>query len=168
MASDERGQSLVELAGALPLLLFILLGLVDITRVYAFKIAATSAAREGALYASRNSQATADLICVRAISELANGAPVACVLDPVTDPGHEIWRSAIPSATVVCTRGAIPTPPPCGHELGPLLYQREAGAAVSVTVTYEVTLITTALLERVFSDPHVRIGATAVIGGLGQ
>ena len=49
---DERGQGLVELAVALPLLLLILVGLVDIGRIYHSTIALSTGVREGAAYAA--------------------------------------------------------------------------------------------------------------------
>jgi Flp pilus assembly protein TadG len=48
----ERGQSMVELALVLPLLLLILFGIVDLGRVFNAYIAITNASREGALYGS--------------------------------------------------------------------------------------------------------------------
>ena len=46
----ERGQSLVELAIALPMLLLLLLGTVDLGRAYADYVALKNAARDGAGY----------------------------------------------------------------------------------------------------------------------
>ena len=48
----QRGQSLVEMALALPLLLILLVGVVDVGRAMYTKIALTNASREGARYAS--------------------------------------------------------------------------------------------------------------------
>ena len=48
----DRGQSLVELALVLPLLALILLGILDLGRVFHAYITITNAAREGAFYAS--------------------------------------------------------------------------------------------------------------------
>src|SRR5258708_6394373 len=48
----ERGQSLVELALAMPVLLLLLLGTVDLGRAYYTYVAAENAAREGARYAA--------------------------------------------------------------------------------------------------------------------
>jgi Flp pilus assembly protein TadG len=49
----DDGQSLVEFAIALPLLLLILVGLVDIGRVFHYTVALSTGAREGAAYAAR-------------------------------------------------------------------------------------------------------------------
>lgn len=48
----DRGQSLVEFAIALPLLLLILVGIVDVGRVLYYAIALQTGAREGAAYAA--------------------------------------------------------------------------------------------------------------------
>jgi Flp pilus assembly protein TadG len=47
-ALDERGQSMVELALMLPILVFLLLGGVDIARAYAAQLAVQNGARAGA------------------------------------------------------------------------------------------------------------------------
>src|SRR5438034_11663246 len=55
---DDAGQSLIEVALALPVLLMLLLGLVDGARAYYFAGVVASAAREGAHYAARDERAT--------------------------------------------------------------------------------------------------------------
>ena len=49
---DSRGQSIVEMALVTPLLLLLLLGVVDVGRAMAVKVAVTNASREGARYGS--------------------------------------------------------------------------------------------------------------------
>ncbi len=49
-----RAQALVEFALLLPLLLVLILGAMDLGRVFYYKIVLTNAAREGANYLSRN------------------------------------------------------------------------------------------------------------------
>jgi hypothetical protein len=51
---SERGQSLVEFTLLLPLLMFLLLGLLDVGRLYYAYVAVTDAASEGANYGARN------------------------------------------------------------------------------------------------------------------
>jgi len=53
MWPDERGQSLVEMALVLPLLLLLVLGIIDFGRAFNNYIIITNAAREGARYAAR-------------------------------------------------------------------------------------------------------------------
>ncbi len=50
----EKGQSAVELALLLPLLMLILLGCLDLGRVYSSWIAVTNGSREGARWAARH------------------------------------------------------------------------------------------------------------------
>ena len=52
MRKKEKGQSIVEIALLLPVLLLMLLGLVDFGRVYYVMVALKDAAQEGAAYAA--------------------------------------------------------------------------------------------------------------------
>ena len=65
----EAGQSTVELALALPLLLLLLLGLVDLGRAYGVAATIGNAAREAAIYAARNSNASGADVAQRACDE---------------------------------------------------------------------------------------------------
>lgn len=153
-AVDERGQSLVEVALALPVLLLIVIGIVDIGRIYTYKVAVTNAAREAAFYGARDPQAAEDGttgICQRARSELGAGA------GPCNTS----------SITVDCLRGGIA----CGTKPAvPALFQTEqaGGADVTVTVTYRVSLLSTYLVSRAFSLNPVSISSSATFVGLGQ
>ncbi|HEV8229865.1 MAG TPA: TadE/TadG family type IV pilus assembly protein [Candidatus Limnocylindria bacterium] len=53
MRRCESGQSLVEVALALPILLVALLGVIEIGRAWSYDLVLQNAAREGAAYASR-------------------------------------------------------------------------------------------------------------------
>lgn len=131
MRHDQSGQSLVEVALTLPLLLLVVIGIVDIGRVYAFEASVTNAAREAAAYAARDPQATRDEICQRARDELrASGG--GCVSADLT---------------ITCTRQG---PIDCGNETTtPVLYQTpgQAGSDVTVTVSYRVPLLSGYLVE---------------------
>ncbi|MFQ5945132.1 MAG: TadE/TadG family type IV pilus assembly protein [Anaerolineae bacterium] len=70
MNRGERGQSVVELALLLPVLLLIFLGTTDFGRVYFAKVAITNAARVGARYGSLNPDA-GNLIVSRTVEETA-------------------------------------------------------------------------------------------------
>jgi hypothetical protein len=59
---NEKGQGLVELALALPLLLLILLGVADLGRAFYYTVLITGAAREAAAYAAGNPSADAAAI----------------------------------------------------------------------------------------------------------
>jgi Flp pilus assembly protein TadG len=153
---DEGGQSFVEVALALPLLLLIVIGIVDIGRLFAYKVAVTNAAREAAFYGAREPQAAADAttgICQRARDELGAGAaPNPC---------------STTSITVLCLRGGIA----CGTTPAvPALFQTATagGGDVSVTVTYRVNLLSTYLVSRAFTLNPVAISSSATFVGLGQ
>lgn len=154
--AGEGGQSLVEVAVCLPILLLIVIGIVDIGRVFTYKVAVANAAREAAFYGASDPQtATNGLksICQRARDELGAGsAPDPC---------------STTSITVSCSRGGLD----CGTAPAvPALYQTATagGAEVSVTVTYRVPLLSTYLVGRAFNVNPVSISATAMFVGLGQ
>jgi Flp pilus assembly protein TadG len=154
--ADEGGQSLVEVALCLPILLLIVIGIVDIGRLYSYKVAVTNAAREAAFYGARDPQSAANGttgICQRARSELGAG----------TDPNP----CGTPSITVTCLRGGIS----CGSSSSvPALFQTAAagGADVTVTVSYHVALLSSYLVGRVFNVNPVTITSSATFVGLGQ
>lgn len=74
MERKEHGQSLVEFAVVLPLLLLILLGIFDLGRVFNTYIVITNAARNGAYYGSMHSTDTAGI--VQAVVTEAQGSGV--------------------------------------------------------------------------------------------
>jgi Flp pilus assembly protein TadG len=148
--ADERGQSLVEVALALPVLLLIVVGIVDVGRVYAYAISTTSAAREAALFAARTPTALKDAICQRARDELGAGsASPACSTLPIT---------------VDCQRGATP----CTSDTGLRLWQAPGGGDVKVTVTYTMPLLSGYLIGRAFGSGSVQISGVAAFIGLSE
>lgn len=88
MLTDDAGQSLIELALALPLLLILLLGIVDGGRAYYFASVIANAAREGANYAARDDTATRAQVTQRVCDETAmasfgqpcSGLTVTCTI----------------------------------------------------------------------------------------
>ncbi len=70
LVSIQRGQSLVEFALMLPLLLLIVVGALDLGQTYRGYVAITNAAREGARYGASHPTATADEVRLHASSEL--------------------------------------------------------------------------------------------------
>lgn len=58
----ERGQSMIEVAIAIPLLILIVAGILDLGRAYFTYIALSDAAAEGAAYAAIHPQDTAQII----------------------------------------------------------------------------------------------------------
>jgi Flp pilus assembly protein TadG len=92
----SRGQSLVELALMFPLLLFILVGVLDLGRAYYAYVTITNAAREGASYGAGNPAVYDDNgqpslntagICGQAVAEAAgSGFTISCSNVTVTAP----------------------------------------------------------------------------------
>ena len=85
--SNERGAAAVEFALVLPLLLLLVLGIIEFSRLYNIQISLTNAAREGARsMAIHNSQPTAKTAAIAAAPSispsLSNGQisimPAAC------------------------------------------------------------------------------------------
>lgn len=77
-ARDDRGQSVVELALALPLLVFGLLGGADLARAFALQIAVENGSRAGAEAYAINSTPTNALAQAAAVAEI-NRTPTANV-----------------------------------------------------------------------------------------
>lgn len=69
--SDDRGQSMVELALTLPILVFTLIGGADLARAYAIQLAVQNGARAGAEAAAVNQAPTATSIVLRTRDEMA-------------------------------------------------------------------------------------------------
>ncbi|MDP9265333.1 MAG: pilus assembly protein [Chloroflexota bacterium] len=65
----QAGQSLVELAISLPVLLLIVLGLADVGRAFYYTSAIANAAREGAIFASRQATASDAAVAQHACNE---------------------------------------------------------------------------------------------------
>lgn len=128
--SDDRGQSLVEVALTVPLLLLVAIGLADFGRGYYYSISITNAAREAAAFAARDSDVTA-----------AEVAQVACD-----------------------ETGLVPYGDPCPAQLA-VTYSPAASAdwdeSVTVTVTYDVELISRYLVGRVIDTDELQVRATA-------
>jgi Flp pilus assembly protein TadG len=146
---DEDGQSLVEVALTLPLLLLIVIGIVDIGRVYAYALSTVNAAREAAVYAARHPEAIENDVCQRARDELGAGGAVApCSTVPIL---------------IDCARGGVR----CGSAAN-ALYQTPGGGDVRVTVTYQVPLLTGYLVTRFVNVNPVPVSGVAALTGLSE
>lgn len=141
----ERAQSLVEMALALPVLLLLVVGVADFGRAYFYATSVTSAAREAALYAARDPNATMDMVRTRACLELGWQTCPTNPADPI-DPAL---------VTVECIRAGEPS---CAQRAGD----------VRVTVTYKLALISGDLARRFFGGNPVLIRGVAVMPGLSQ
>ena len=83
--NEDRGQSLVELALTLPILVFSLLGGADLARAYALQLAVQNGARAGAEAAAINQSPTAQLAIDRARDEMSRtpGMDVTDLTNPL-------------------------------------------------------------------------------------
>lgn len=85
MVKAERGQSIVELALLLPILISILIGVIDLGRAFNAYITITNAAREGARYGSLHPADTGG-IKARVVNE-ATESGVDIAMDDVSVAG---------------------------------------------------------------------------------
>jgi Flp pilus assembly protein TadG len=116
---ETGGQSLVEVALALPILLLLVLGIADLGRFGFYSIAVTQAARDGAAFAAKNPMATTTMVHSRVCAEVQFGGPQCATV------------------TVDCTRG------------GESCDTRRPASSVQVQVRFALPLITGIIAERV-------------------
>jgi len=142
MFGGNAGQSLVEVALALPLLLLILIGVADIGRAFYYTTAVAAAARQGAAYVA----ATASPVP----ATLKNKACAATGFDPSGDCGAALTATDLTDAIPATgCDGAISTP-----------------GTVAVQVTYALELISGYLVNRIFPLQTVTIRACATYPSL--
>ena len=135
----ETGQSLVEVALALPILLLILLGLADLGRAFYYTTAVASAARQGAAYVAT--------VASPIPSTLIQKACAATGIDPSGNCGAALNPPTF-TATTPC---ADATPPP---------------GSVSVQVTYDLQLISGYLVNRILPSQTLTLRACATYPSL--
>jgi Flp pilus assembly protein TadG len=136
--ASERGQSLIEIALALPLVLITLLGSVDVGRAYVYSTAVTSAAREAAHYAAKTSGAT-----------LANVALRAC-----NETGFNDYNAAVTvsGSTATCASGATVTSTACSTG---------GTGDVIVEVAYQFDLVSGYLFQRLIGRDNLTARGSA-------
>ena len=137
--SHEGGQSLVEFAFALPVLLILLLGVLDVGRMYFTFLAIQNAAGEGALYAAINPK------CV----QISDGPECG-------DPNNALYRATheSPAGLVDWNRVTIEAEPADRTTL------RE-GDPITIILHYEYDILTP-LLSPLLPDGKLRLRARAV------
>ena len=137
--SHQGGQSLIEFALALPMLLILLLGVLDVGRMYFTFLAIQNAAGEGALYAAINPQ------CV----QISDGPECG-------DPNNALYRATheSPSGLVDWQRVTISAEPADRTGL------RE-GDPITIILHYEYDILTP-LLSPLVPDGKLRLRARAV------
>jgi hypothetical protein len=137
--SGERGQSLVEFALMMPVLLLMLMGTLDVGRMYFSFIAIQNAAGEGALYAAINPR------CIHA------GDGPECA-----DPNNAEYRAQheSPAGGVDWTRVTISVEPADTSAL-------HEGDAITIIARYEYDILTP-LISPLVHDGKLRLTARAV------
>jgi hypothetical protein len=138
---DSRyGQSLVELAVVLPVLLLLLGGAIDLGRVFFARVAIESAAKEGALFGATNPVCDTD--------------SAAC-----SDPANVEWhlRNEAPGVDLTwdaeCLRAGVPI----------ALASCEANDTYRVTIDHTFTLVTPILSSILGGGIDLSTSATAVV-----
>lgn len=99
MILDEGGQSLAELALALPMLVFLLIGGADLARAYAIQLAVQNGARAGAESAVLDRTPTVAATVDYAKQEMGR------------TPGLDAAAAAVTMTTLTAAGGACPVPP---------------------------------------------------------
>jgi hypothetical protein len=122
----EKGQSLVEVAIAFPILLMVLAGVLDLGRAYMTLVALNDAAAEGAAYAAVYPPVAEDYESVD-----------DRVLDPSSPLGRLIWESN--STLSNATEDMVTITVVCG---GGACADAAAGAPVKLGIDYEYELLT--------------------------
>jgi Flp pilus assembly protein TadG len=129
-----RGQSLVEVAISLPVLLLLALGVTDIGRAFYYREAVTNSARQALRMAvSPTQQSTADAVCAGA------GGPSAVTVTTSIPPGGSSIGTISNSASLESSSNGTPAGSVRSNGAGPL----DPGSdSVTVTVTYRLSVIT--------------------------
>jgi len=148
-ARGTGGQSLIETALMLPLMLFVLVGVADVGRIYYYATSVASAAREAAVFAARDVNESPERITQRACDEFGAASCPSYI--------HvSVWRS-----------GTCLTEPVECLALTPVKCQPERGNA-QVTVTHDLSLIAAGLIGRFFRADPVPVRGTACVPELAR
>jgi Flp pilus assembly protein TadG len=137
---SERGQSVVEFALILPLLVVIMVAIVDLGRIYTTMLSVESAAREGADYASFGSQKWAtDDSAASTITELTRRSCVAASNLPDYVGGTDTCTNPLVNYCLSNDDGASCVPYSSGLDCGN--ETREPPCKVTVTLQYDFHLL---------------------------
>jgi hypothetical protein len=134
----EAGQSLVEFALLVPILLIVFLGAADVGRLFFYTSMISNAAREGAIYAANNSGALPD--CSGGCAPLNSGPVLQHVCDASGAGDH----------------GA-----PCPVELKVAAATYGPGKDAVIVVTYDFSFIVTSLASRLIPDSPLTLRASS-------
>ncbi len=104
---NEKGQSLVEFALVMPILMLILLGIIEFGWLYNAKITMTSAAREGArVYAIKGNEANFCALVMEAVTD-ATGNLIVSDLNAVCNPITSLEGNTSVKMAKVTVTGSI-------------------------------------------------------------
>jgi hypothetical protein len=136
---SERGQSIVEFALVLPIIVFLMVAIIDFGRVYATMLSVESAAREAADYGTFGSQKWVDSAVPTTVAEMEHracvaagdlpdfaGSPTTC-----TNPTMTYCLSPDNGASCVTYSDALDCDDP----------DREPPCRLSVTLTHQFRLL---------------------------
>ena len=155
--NDERGQSVLEVALAIPILLLVVVGIVDVGRIFGAKTALTNATREAAALAARDPQASLEDVCQRARDELGLGAG-SCTSGALT---LTCTRGGVACASESDTSYSSPNPP--------LYYTSgQGGADVTVEAVYRIDIVGGSVLGRAFSANPITLRNATWFPGLSR
>lgn len=135
---QDGGQSLIEFALMLPLLLIVFIGVADVGRLFFYTSMISSAAREGAIYAANHSTAVPD--CSSGCTPLTSGSVLA----------H-----------VCAASGSADYLAPCPPELKVASATYGPGHDAVVAVTYDFDFIITSLASRLVPSSRLTLQATS-------
>ncbi len=145
----ERGQSLVEVALTLPILLLILSGLLDIGRVYYIYIALEEAAQEAATFLAQNPWC----------QEPTDIPPADADLPDCANPNNAEYRvlNASNQEIELSRLQPIEYTYPLDGDGDPII---GIGATVTVTIRYDFPLVTP-IIRNAFGQDGITLTATA-------
>ena len=157
-----RGQAVVEFALVLPVFLMLTLGVVDMARVFTSYISLTNGVSSGAIYAAQGGYlkwcATGGIIACPA------GAPATVKIANPDNIAYQIQvdsvgmnQAGIAFASPTCNLTGTATTQTC-TATGAGVYDR-----VTVTATYDMTLLTPLMTVLMGGPVHLTAATTAVI-----
>jgi Flp pilus assembly protein TadG len=158
---SRAGQSLVEMAMVLPVLVFLTFGLLDFGRAYYFQVSITNAAREGARVGILNIYTGPQTPNCSTTNNYAT-CPVQTDAGIITAVNNELTYSGItPTSITICpphdstgsTAGCADT----SNRVGDWLAQNPTNYYVIVNVKYDFQLFTPLMQQLVGNPVHMTV-----------
>lgn len=160
----RRGQSLLEFAIAVPILIALFSGTVDLGRIYYFQIATRDAARDGARTLIGNyggGSPAASMVCTEVGNDLKNLSSVSCSEINKAGPYAPATDYTIPGSNqavvlVYCGPFTAPATTACGTTTG-----GTKNNTVQVTVYYGFSTLTPFVSSLVGGSGLIQLSSTA-------